>query len=108
MRALYIEDLASHGGPEPCVGDLRGRSEALDRGACRRAMEPRNQLVRGADAVGPGGRQHHRSRYREWPVDPARSENLACTRALHAENREIPRPPVRVMAGWAAQGTPRR
>jgi hypothetical protein len=29
MEVLYIEDLASHGGPESCVGDPRGRSEAL-------------------------------------------------------------------------------
>jgi retron-type reverse transcriptase len=28
--------------PRPCVGDPRGRSEALDRGARRPAMEPRN------------------------------------------------------------------
>jgi hypothetical protein len=34
MKEPYIEDLASHGGPEPCVGDPRGRSEALDRGRC--------------------------------------------------------------------------
>jgi len=24
------------------------------------------------------------------------------------ENREIPRPPIRVISGWDAQGTPRR
>ena len=29
--------------PEPCVGDPRGRSEALDRGARRLAIEPRNR-----------------------------------------------------------------
>jgi hypothetical protein len=32
MRTLYIEDLASHGGPESCVGGPRGRSEALTGG----------------------------------------------------------------------------
>src|ERR1022692_2507421 len=32
MRELYNEDLASHGGPESCVGDPRGRSEALTGG----------------------------------------------------------------------------
>ena len=29
MEVLYIEDVASHGGPESCVGVPRGRSEAL-------------------------------------------------------------------------------
>jgi len=29
MRTLHIEDVASHGGPESCVGVPRGRSEAL-------------------------------------------------------------------------------
>ena len=107
MKESYTEDLANHGGPEPCVGDPRGRSEALDRGACRRAIEPRNNVIWGADAVTKGGRQDRRSRYRERPVDPARSENLACTRSPHAENREIRSLPAVVMAGRAAQGRPR-
>jgi hypothetical protein len=29
MKTLYIEGLAIHGDPESCVGDPRGRSEAL-------------------------------------------------------------------------------
>jgi hypothetical protein len=32
MKEPYIEGVAIHDGPEPCVGDPRGRSEALDRG----------------------------------------------------------------------------
>ena len=35
MEVLYVEGLATHGGPEPCADDLRGRGEALDRGTCR-------------------------------------------------------------------------
>jgi RNA-directed DNA polymerase len=31
--------------PRPCVGDPRGRSEALDRGARRPAIEPRNKVL---------------------------------------------------------------
>jgi len=34
MKEAYIEEVAIHGGPEPCVGVPRGRSEALDRGRC--------------------------------------------------------------------------
>jgi hypothetical protein len=29
MEEPYVKDLASRGGPESCVGDPRGRSEAL-------------------------------------------------------------------------------
>jgi hypothetical protein len=29
MEELYVEGLATHGGPESCVDDLRGRGEAL-------------------------------------------------------------------------------
>jgi RNA-directed DNA polymerase len=61
--------------PRPCVGDPRGRSEALDRGARRPAIEPRNKRERGADVVGYDGRQHRRWRYRKPPVGPAGSEN---------------------------------
>ena len=45
---------------------------------------------------------------RESPGDPARSENLCMYGLSMRENREVPRLPVRVMIGWAAQGTPRR
>ena len=75
MKESYIEDLANHGGPEPCVGDPRGRSEALDRGARRPAIEPRNAFDRGADAIVDDGRQHRWRRFREPSADPAGSEN---------------------------------
>jgi hypothetical protein len=67
--------------PRPCVGDPRGRSEALDRGARRPAIEPRNKPVRGADVVGYDGRQHRWRRFREPSADPAGSEN-PCMRAV--------------------------
>ena len=44
MREPYVEDLASHGGPESCVGVPRGRSEALTGVHAGRAIEPRNSL----------------------------------------------------------------
>ncbi len=45
---------------------------------------------------------------RESSVGPARSENLCMYGIFMRENREIPRSPVRLMAGRAAQGTLRR
>jgi hypothetical protein len=76
MKGSYIEEVAIHGGPEPCVGVPRGRSEALDRGACRPAIEPRNKATWGADALHNSGRQHLWRRFREPSADPAGSENL--------------------------------
>jgi DNA-binding SARP family transcriptional activator len=103
MKESYIEDPANHGGPEswkapdnrheegngrvlhrrssesrwprPCVGDPRGRSEALDRGARRPAMQPRNGVFRGADAFMTRGRRYRGRRFREPSADPAGSEN---------------------------------
>jgi RNA-directed DNA polymerase len=107
MRTPYIEGLATHDGPESCVGDPQGRSEALTGVRAGWAIEPRNQRNRGADVVPVGGRQHRRRRYREAPADPARSENLCMYGAFMSENRESPRSLVVVMAGRAARGRPR-
>ena len=78
MEESYVEDLASHDGPESCVGDPRGRSEALTGVRAGRAIEPRNAVNWGADAVMARGRQHRWRRYREPSADPAGSKNLAC------------------------------
>ena len=96
MRELYIEGVATHGGPESCVGVREGGGEALTGARAGWAIEPRNHRIRGADAVQLGGRQHRRRRYRELPADPARSENLCMYGISMRENREIPRSPVRV------------
>src|SRR6266571_5404950 len=106
MRELYIEGVAIHGGPESCVGVREDVGEALAGVRAGRAIEPRNHLVRGADAVSRGGRQHRRRRYRELPVGPARSENLRMYGVSMRENREIPRLPVRLISGRAARGRP--
>ena len=42
MKELYVEGLATHGGPESCVDDPRGRGEALTGARAGRAIEPRN------------------------------------------------------------------
>ena len=108
MRGSYIEVLATHGGPEPCVGDPRGRSEALDRGARRPAIEPRNAFGWGADAIVDDGRQHRRSRFGEWLAGPAGSENPlhACDLFMLRTGRSHDHPPV-VMVGRVVRGRPR-
>src|SRR5215831_16837314 len=104
MGTLYIEGLASHGGPESCVGDPRGRSEALIGVHAGWVVELRNGPVRGADALVIGGGPLRGQRYRELSADPARSMSLCVCGVSERENREIAWLPVVVMAGRAAQG----
>jgi hypothetical protein len=108
MRTLYIEGVAIHGGPGSCVAAREGGGEALTGVRAGWAIEPRNQRVRGADAVERSGRQHHRQRYRELPVDLARSENLCMCGVFMCENREIPWLPVVLIGRRAVRGTLRR
>jgi hypothetical protein len=49
------------------------------------------ELLRGADAVGVGGRQHRVRRYGEAQTSPARSETPSTYRNTLRGNREIPR-----------------
>jgi RNA-directed DNA polymerase len=108
MRELCVEGVAIHDGPESCVGVCEGEGEALTGVRAGWAIEPRNQRVRGADAVKQSGRPHRRQRYRELSADPARSKNLCMYGISMRENREIPPSPARMITGWAAQGTLRR
>jgi hypothetical protein len=99
MEEPYIEGVATHGGPESCVGVREGAGEVLTGVRAGWAIEPRNQLW-GADAVHTSGRPHRRQRYRELSADPARSKNLCMYGASMRENREVPCPPVvKVAAG---------
>ena len=107
MRELYIEGVAIHGDPESCVGVREGVGEALTGARAGWAIEPRNCELWGADAVEMVGRQHRWRRYRESPADPARSKNLCMHGISMRENREIPRSPVPLITGRAAQGRPR-
>ena len=107
MEELYVEGVATHDGPEPCVGVREGTGEASVGARAGRAIEPRNHRVRGADAVYEAGRQHRQRRYRESLAGPARSETLRMHGTSMRENREIPRSPVRPVTGRAAQGRPR-
>jgi hypothetical protein len=91
MRESNIEGIASRGGPEPCAVVREGGGEASVGVRAGRAIEPRNLLVRGADAVLQRGRQHRGRRFRELSADPAGSKNLCMYGISGRENREIPR-----------------
>jgi len=90
METLYTEGVAIHGGPESCVGDPRGRSEALTGVHVGRAIEPRNSQLRGAHAVDKAEGNTAGGVIASRLVDPARSENQGMRGAFMRENREIP------------------
>ena len=106
MREPYIEGLAIHGGPESCVVVREDAGEALTGVRAGRAIEPRNQGDRGADAVNyaegniAGGAIASRS-------GPCAVGEPGMHGISMRENREIPRSPARLIAGRAAQGRPR-
>src|ERR687891_1635955 len=103
MRELYIEGIATHDDPEPCVGVRKGVGEALVGAHVGRAIEPRKNLSPGCRRLQIGGRQHRRQRYRELPPGPVRSKN-PCMRGISMrENREVPCSPLRLVTGGAAQ-----
>ena len=106
-RKSDIEGVAIHDGPESCVGVREGDGEALTGVRAGWAIEPRNQRNRGADVVNLGGRQHHRQRYREVTMDPARSKTLRMYAISMRENREISRSSTRLITGWTARARPR-
>jgi len=107
MKESDTEGVAIHSGPESCAGVREGVGEALTGVRAGWAIEPRNQLFVGADVVVVGGRQYRWQRFRELPVDPARSKNLCMHGISLRENREVPRLPVQVMVGRVVQGRPR-
>ena len=107
MRTLYVEGVATHDGPESCVDVCKDGGEALTGVRAGWAIEPRNQGVRGADAVETSGRPHLQQRYCELVEDPARSKNPCMHGVSMRENREIPCPPGRLIADRAAQARPR-
>ena len=104
MGTLYIEGLANHDGPEPCVGAREGGGEASVGVRAGWAIEPRKDMTRDADAVIESGRQHRRRRFREPSSDPAGSEILCMRGVSRRENREVPRSPARMMGGAGRAG----
>jgi hypothetical protein len=104
MREPYIEEVATHGGPDHALVFRKGAAKRWVGVGVGWAIEQRNQAIRGADAVFIGGRQHRWRRYRELSVDSALSKNPGTHRISMRENREGPRSPAVVMAGRAARG----
>ena len=68
MKVRNVEGVATHNGPESCVGRGNSDRRSVDRGTRGPGIEPRNPCPhRGADAVEEGGRPHPTRRQRKAP-----------------------------------------
>ena len=108
MRTPDIEGVATHDGREPCVGAREGAGEASVAVRAGRAMEPRNHhfgvLTLSHEAEGHIAVSVNAS----WRRTPRGLRTCACTESSCARTgRSRARPPG-LIAGRAAQGTPRR
>src|ERR1700745_1466954 len=95
MKESYVEDLASHDGPDHALAFREGAAKRWIRGARRPAIEPRKEACPGCRR----GRKRRKatpwaalSRVANGPRGV--EEPVACARSLHADNREGPRSPA--------------
>jgi hypothetical protein len=108
MEELYVEGLATHGGPESCVDDLRGRGEALTGVRAGRAIEPRNQ------GIGVPTSYRWRKATLHSAIARAGWGPRAVGEPWHVRNLQAREPgdpttlALRLITGWAAQATLRR
>src|SRR5262249_15117629 len=103
MRELYIEGVATHDDPEPCVSVREGVGEASVGAHGGRVIEPRKNLSSGCRRFQIGGRQHRWQRNRKLLADPARSKPPRIRGISMRENREIPCSPDGLVTDRAAQ-----
>jgi hypothetical protein len=94
MKVSYSEGLANHAGSESCGVAREGGCEALTGEGAGRVFSRENLLLRDADAVRSGGRQHRVRRYCEALASPAWSQTPRTYRNTSHENREVPRSPM--------------
>ena len=98
---------ARKGGPYRDVGAREGAGEALTGARVGRAIEPRNPQF-GVPTLSQWRKATRPVALCESLAGPARSENHGMHGTSKCENREIPLLARRLIAGRAAQGTPRR
>ncbi len=93
MKVSYSEGLANHTGSESCGVAREGGCEALTGEGAGRVFSRENTLLRDADAVRRGGRQHRMRRHCEAHTSPAWSQTPSTYRNTSHGNREVPRLP---------------
>jgi hypothetical protein len=104
MEELHAEGLATHGDPESCVDDPRGRGEALTGARAGRAIEPRNRefgvptLFKEAEGNIAGG-----AIARRWRT-PRGLRTMACTEPPSARTGRSQRSPTGLITGVGRLG----
>ena len=93
MKESYESGVAIHIGPESCGAAREGGVEALTGERAGRVFSRVRPLLRDADAVRRGGRQHRVRRYCEAFTSPAWSQTPRTYRNTSHGNREVPRFP---------------
>jgi hypothetical protein len=93
MKVSRSEGLANHTGLESCGVAREGGCEALTGEGAGRVFSRENLLLRDADAVRRGGRQHRTRRYCEAHTSPAWSQTPRTYRNTSLGNREVPPSP---------------
>jgi len=108
MRTPDIEGVATRGGPESCAGTCEGAGEALTGVRAGRAIEPRNHHF-GVPTLSHEAEGNIVSRVSAscWRT-PRGLRTCACTESSCARTGRSHARPSTVIAGRAAQGTPRR
>ena len=122
MKKSYVEGVALHDGPDHALATREGAAKRWIRGARRPAMQPRNGVFRGADALMTRGRQYRRSAFSRAVIgprgvgEPEHARDLFMLRTGRSRGRPcqsmMPRPGW--FAGWQidwwrdARGTLRR
>jgi hypothetical protein len=112
VRVSYGEGLASHSGPESCVGFRKGVGEALTGGAASRDIEPRkSHRERDASAVHLSEGQHQINREGEVGRVPRGRRPRARAQAFHTGTERSwnrPRGDGRTVRGENPEGASRR
>jgi len=94
MKEPYGEDVANRTGLKPCMYARKDVHEASVEARAGWVSSPERNVVLGADAFPPCGRQHLVGRKREPHEDPAGSKAPRMHGTILRENREIPRLPA--------------
>jgi len=104
VKVRHRKGIANHSDPESCVGHREVYSEALTGETDRPAIEPRNEIIRSADAVRVGGRLYASERYREFWCNSARSETLSMSGSCLRRSWEVSSVPDGALSGGAGKG----
>src|SRR5215469_9509262 len=105
MRELYIEGVATHDDPEPCVSVREGVGEASVGAYGGRAIEPRKNLGSGCRRFQIGGRQHRSQRYAScWRTPRGRRTRASVESPCARTGRSRARPTVWSPVGPLREG----